>query len=230
MGILNRFGDIMAANLNALLDKLEDPGKMVDQYLREARENLADVKSETAGVMAEEKAAKRHRDELLSEVEKYMTIATKAVEAGNDDDARLALEKKGKITVELEKAETVYKTAASNAEKMRQLYNKLVSDIQMLESRKANIKGMAAVAKTQETVNKMTGASAAGSDVGEAMDRMEQRTQERLDKALAEEELSHSAEDKDAEARLAKYMTGGSQSVDDELAALKASLAGSQGE
>lgn len=230
MGILSRFGDIMSSNINALLDKREDPGKMVDQYLRDAREDLAKVKAETAGVMAEEKAAKRRRDELLDDVDKYMTIATRAVEAGNDEDARLALEKKGKLSAELEKAELVYKTAAANSQKMREMYNKLVSDIEMLENRKANIKGMAAVAKTQETVNKMTGAAASSRGVGEAMDRMEQRVQARLDTAQAAEELGRMEADSDTEARLAKYMSGGSASVDDELAKLKASLAGGQGE
>ena len=100
----------------------------------------------------------------------------------------------------------------------------------MLENRKANIKGMAAVAKTQETVNKMTGAAASSRGVGEAMDRMEQRVQARLDTAQAAEELGRMEADSDTEARLAKYMSGGSASVDDELAKLKASLAGGQGE
>ena len=44
MGILSRFGDIVQANVNAVLDKMEDPSKMIDQYLRELNENLAEVK------------------------------------------------------------------------------------------------------------------------------------------------------------------------------------------
>ena len=50
MGILNRFKDIMSANINALLDKCEDPAKMIDQYLRQLKEDLAEVKQETAAV------------------------------------------------------------------------------------------------------------------------------------------------------------------------------------
>ena len=53
MGILARFKDIMSANINALLDKCEDPAKMIDEYMRQLTEELADVKKETAGVMAE---------------------------------------------------------------------------------------------------------------------------------------------------------------------------------
>ena len=48
MGILKRFKDIMSSNINALLDKAEDPEKMIDQYLRDLQEDLRKVKSETA--------------------------------------------------------------------------------------------------------------------------------------------------------------------------------------
>ena len=50
MGILKRFKDIMSANINAMLDKAEDPEKMIDQYLRDLQEDLRNVKSETANV------------------------------------------------------------------------------------------------------------------------------------------------------------------------------------
>ena len=58
-GILNRFKDIMSSNINALLDKVEDPNKMIDQYLRNLESDLGKVKAETAAVMAEETRAKR---------------------------------------------------------------------------------------------------------------------------------------------------------------------------
>ena len=48
MGILEHFTDIISANVNALLDKVEDPAKMIDQYLRQMTEDLAEVKRETA--------------------------------------------------------------------------------------------------------------------------------------------------------------------------------------
>ena len=53
MGILTRFKDIMSANVNALLDKAEDPAKMIDQTLLNLRKDLAEVKKETAAVMAD---------------------------------------------------------------------------------------------------------------------------------------------------------------------------------
>ena len=71
MGILSRFRDIIAADINALLDKAEDPAKMIDQYLIKAKEDLAQVKQETAAVMAEEARAKRVLDDAAAGVSKY---------------------------------------------------------------------------------------------------------------------------------------------------------------
>ena len=78
MSILNRFKDIMSANINALLDKCEDPAKMIDQYLRQLKEDLAEVKQETAAVMAEEKRTKRLVDDNAAEIAKYTDLAKKA--------------------------------------------------------------------------------------------------------------------------------------------------------
>ena len=64
MGILQRFKDIMASNINALLDKAEDPEKMIDQTLRNLTKDLAEVKKETAAVMADEQRCKRELDEV----------------------------------------------------------------------------------------------------------------------------------------------------------------------
>ena len=79
MGILTRFKDIMAANINALLDKAEDPEKMIDQYLRNLESDLGKVKAETASIMAEEARAKRELDECNEEISKYQSYAEKAL-------------------------------------------------------------------------------------------------------------------------------------------------------
>ena len=88
MGILERFTDIIKANINDLLDRAEDPAKMIDQYLRDLTENLAEVKKETAGVMAQESRARRMVEDNRVETEKYDGLARKALQAGNEGDAR----------------------------------------------------------------------------------------------------------------------------------------------
>ena len=70
MGVLSRFKDIMASNINALLDKAEDPEKMIDQTMRNLTRDLGKVKEETAAVMADEQRAKRQLDEVNAEIAK----------------------------------------------------------------------------------------------------------------------------------------------------------------
>ena len=98
MGILKRFGDIMSANINALLDKAEDPEKMIDQYLRDLNSDLGKVKAETAAIMADEQRAKRELDECTAEVNKMQAYAEKALIAGNEEDARTFLTKKTELS------------------------------------------------------------------------------------------------------------------------------------
>ena len=80
MGVLTRFVEIINANINALLEKAEDPAKMVDQYLIDARNDLADVKKQTAEVMAEEARTKRLVDVNAADVAKYTDLAKKALD------------------------------------------------------------------------------------------------------------------------------------------------------
>ena len=72
MGIITRFKDIMAANFNALLEKVEDPEKMIDQYLRNLEEDLGEVKKETASVMADEKSVQLRSPKWVSMPERLL--------------------------------------------------------------------------------------------------------------------------------------------------------------
>lgn len=223
MGIIARFKDIMASNINALLDKAEDPEKMIDQLMRNLADDLAKVKDETAGIMAEEKRAERAWKECKNEIDELMSYATKAIQAGNDDDARKFLAEKatqeGKLTGLLE----AYNLAHQNAENMRSMHDKLVNDINELNARKEMIKGKMAVAKTQERINKMMGSSAAGAnDSIAAFERMEAKADKMLDKAEAMAELNKGSEAK-IENLKEKYSKNDA-GIEAELAALKASL------
>ena len=161
MGIIGRFKDIMSANINALLDKAEDPEKMIDQCLRDLESDLGKVKAETAAVMAEEQRAKRELDECNAEINKYQQYAEKAVVAGNDEDAKKFLAKKNQLVEQQTALQQAYDMGAANAAKMRQMHDKLVKDINDLNARKDSIKAKIAVAKTQEKINKI-GSSVTG--------------------------------------------------------------------
>lgn len=223
MGIISRFKDIMAANINALLNKCEDPEKMIDQLMRNLTSDLAKVKEETAGVMTEEKRAKREVDACQKEIDSLIGYATKAVNAGNDEDARKFLAEKVAKEAKLTGLKQAYDVAQQNAENMRAMHDKLVNDINELNGRREMIKGKMAVAKTQERINKMTGSAASSAnDSIAAFDRMEAKANKALDKANAMAELNKGAVDS-IENLKDKYGVADAD-VDTELAALKASL------
>ena len=223
MGILTRFKDIMASNVNALLDKCEDPEKMIDQYLRNLEDDYAEVKAETASVMAEAKSAQRKVDECNEEIKKMSDYAVKAVNAGNDDDARKFLAKKAELTERLAVLQKNLDIASANAAKMKELHSKLENDIASMKTKRDTLKAQVKVAEAQQKINKL-GASAdkAGSTMA-AFARMEDKIDRMTDEANAMAELESGKDDVDTLA--AKYDDNTtSSSVDDELAALKASL------
>ena len=223
MSILKRFRDIMASNINAALDKLEDPSKMIDQLLRDLNDDLGQVKAETAGIMAEEARAKRALDEAVAEVNKLQAYAEKAVIAGNDADARLFLNKKTQAAENVASMQKIYDSASGNAAKMRQMHDKLVEQISDLNSRRDSIKAKVAVANAQSRINKMTESVNDSAASISAFDRMEQKADRMLDEANAMAELNSDKAGDVLEDAMNRYENT-APAVDDELAALKAKL------
>lgn len=225
MGIMTRFKDIMAANFNALLDRAEDPEKMIDQYLRNLEQDFAKVKAETASIMAEEKSAKRKLDECDEEIARMTEYAKKAVAAGNDAEAKQFLTRKAELTEKRAVLDQNYTLACDNSAKMRQMHDKLANDIASLKSKRDMLKAKVKVAETQKKINQMgSGLADAGNNMA-AFDRMEDKVNKMLDEANAMGELNASAEGNSIEELAKKYdAQEGSSAVDDELAALKAQM------
>ncbi|MDR2296621.1 MAG: PspA/IM30 family protein [Clostridiales Family XIII bacterium] len=223
MGILERFGTVMKANINALLDKVEDPAKMIDQYLIDMKESLAAVKKETVNIMALEKKAEADFNANKAEIEKFKELAEKAVKAGSDEDARVFIKKYKDLEAKAAALESNLRVAADNAAKMKEMHNKLVSDIGELESRKARIKSTVSIAKAVEKVNKIGDPLSKASEIGGKFGDMESKADERLNRAQAASELN--GEIGDAAEKLAKsYDAATDSDVDAELARLKAGL------
>ena len=226
-GILSRFKDIMSSNINALLDKVEDPMKMIDQYLRNLESDLGKVKAETAAVMAEETKSKRELDECTDSINKMQTYAEKALLSGNEADARTFLSKKGELNNKLTSLQQTYDTAKENSTKMREMHDKLIKDISQLNARRDELKAKMAVANTQEKLNKI------GSSVNGAIgnmskfDEMEAKINKKLDTANAMAELNNSQKEENIEDLIAKYdneTKNTSSEIDDELSELKSKL------
>lgn len=226
-GILSRFKDIMSSNINALLDKVEDPMKMIDQYLRNLESDLGKVKAETAAVMAEETKSKRELDECIDSINKMQTYAEKALLSGNEADARTFLSKKGELNNKLISIQQTYDIAKENSTKMREMHDKLIKDISQLNTRRDELKAKMAVVNTQEKLNKI------GSSVNGAIgnmskfDEMEAKINKKLDTANAMAELNNSQKEENIDDLIAKYdneTKNTSSEIDDELSELKSKL------
>ena len=94
MGIFTRFRDIISSNINAMLDKAEDPEKLIKLMIREMEDTLIEIKASCAGVMANRKKVERQLNEIRSRERDWKEKAEIAVNKGRDDLAREALVEK----------------------------------------------------------------------------------------------------------------------------------------
>ena len=221
-GILERFKTIMSSNINALLEKMEDPEKMIDQYLRDMEKDLGSVKAETVAVMAQESAAKRKVAECEDEIKKMESYAKKALQAGNEADARMFLEKKESIKIKLDSLEKEKMIAVENSLKMREMHDKLTSDIQKLNAKRNEIKAKIKMAKSAEKINSMTSSTGISGKM-DSFNSIEEKVDRMLDEANASIELNSPKKD-EVDDLMKKYDSGESESssaVDEELERLK---------
>ena len=104
MGIFTRFKDIIASNMNAMLDNAEDPEKLIKLMIREMEDTLIEIKSSCASTIAEQKKVERLFDGMVEKENFWVKKAKLAVEKGKDNLARQALQQK---RIYAQKAETV---------------------------------------------------------------------------------------------------------------------------
>ena len=105
MGIFTRFRDIISSNINAMLDKAEDPEKLIKLMIREMEDTLVEIKTACAGVMASGKKIQRQLDSHKSRSRYWGEKAELAVTKGRDDLAREALIEKRKFNHRIESLE-----------------------------------------------------------------------------------------------------------------------------
>jgi len=102
MGIFTRFRDIISSNINSMLDKAEDPEKLIRLMIREMEDTLVEIKTACAGVMAGGKKIKRQLEGLGARTRYWEEKAELAVNKGRDDLAREALVEKRKFNRRIE--------------------------------------------------------------------------------------------------------------------------------
>jgi len=131
MGIFTRFRDIVSSNINAMLDRAEDPEKLIRMMIREMEDTLVELKSACAGVMAETKKIQRQCDEARARSRFWADKAELAVSKGRDDLAREALVEKRRYQQREEAVDRELRDHESLADQyqadIRQLDDKLKS-------------------------------------------------------------------------------------------------------
>ena len=131
MGIFTRFRDIISSNINSMLDRAEDPEKLIKLMIREMEDTLVELKSSCAGAMAQAKKIRREIDEAVNRRDYWGDRAALAVRKGRDDLAREALAEKqayGQKAQVLEKEATeVDELVGEYRRDILQLENKLAS-------------------------------------------------------------------------------------------------------
>ena len=128
MGIFSRIGEIVNANISAMLEKAEDPVKMVKMMIHEMEDTLMEIKSSAAEVIAEEKRINRNVRQFDERSTSWQEKAELAVSRGRDDLAREALEQK----LAYIRKGTALK---GRQEEIRQLVNHYRADILRLEEK-----------------------------------------------------------------------------------------------
>ncbi|WP_339275571.1 PspA/IM30 family protein [Paenibacillus sp. FSL W8-0426] len=201
MGVWTRFRDVMKANVNHLLERADDPEKVVDACMRSMNSDLGQVKAETAGVLAEESRAKRAVDECAAEIRKLQRYAEKSVQDGDEDRARGFLEKKAKLAGKMGELQAAHERASAKAKMMKHMQDKLVSDLNRLESRHAELKGKMADARAQQQANER---NAALRSADAAFKAMEEKANQALNEATALAELRAEAQGDDLDELIAQ--------------------------
>ena len=218
--VFSRFADIISSNINSMLDKAENPAKMVKLIIAEMEDTLVEIKAACAQAMADQTKSARRLDEAGDKCALWMDRAEKAAQKGRDDLAREALAEK-------RLAENALTTVKTQAEELNAVVIKYRTEIEQLESKLAQAREKEHLMNHRENrAQKSIKASTQMKhyDLTEAQLKLE-RLDNRLDKLEAEAELEYGARrpssaDEDKEKAFREL----DDSLDQELAALKAKL------
>jgi phage shock protein A len=220
MGIFKRLRDLTMASINDLLDKSEDPVKMLNQFLRDMEEDILEAETAVAKQIAIEKKFKQQTDEAEDMVNRRGEQAMKALEQGNEELARKALQDKKEHQTRYDEMKRQYDIAKTNADQLRTQLNEMKDEFGKMKNKKDLLVARAESAKAQKQINQTM--SGFGQDnAAKGFDRMTEKVLQMEAEAEASKDIRSSNRTLDDE--LAQLDKGGG--VEDELAVLKAQLA-----
>lgn len=219
MGIFERINNILRANLNDILDRAEDPEKMLDQILRDMEVAIRDAKGQVADMIAQEKMIKRDMERSQELADEWGSKAELAVKNGRDELALEALKRKKDYQAHADVYRQQWEAQQAGVEKLKDEMEQLESKYDEAKRKKtvliARRKRAAAQAQVVQTAERLDSI-----DYGAELDRMERRILEEEARAEATTEMAEeSVEDQFAALEA-------DDELQQELAALKAQVLG----
>jgi phage shock protein A len=216
MGVFSRFTDIINSNINSLLDKAEDPEKMVRLIIQEMEDTLVEVRSSSAKTLADKKELSRQIGRYQKDAEQWQEKAELALSKGREDLARAALVEKKKCS---ESAEAMEDELTHVDEHIAKLQDEITQLQDKLADAKARQKAIIMREKTVSSRLKVKRNIDSGKveDALSRFDRYERKIDDLEAQVEAQDLGSKSLADEIAELE-------GDEKIDDELAQLKAKL------
>jgi phage shock protein A len=232
-GLSGRMSTVIKAKISKLLDRAEDPGETLEYSYQKQIELLQNVKKGIADVVTSKKRLQLQTQKLQDQVVKLDTQARQALAAGNEELARTALERKNVAQTELQSLDSQVAQLEQQQEQMADSEKKLRAKIEQFRSKKEVIKAQYSAAEAQVRISEAaTGVGEEMADVGLAMQRALDKTENMKARADAVQELEAAGTFEDLTAlgsgeddidRQLKSLSSQSE-VDDELAKMKAEL------
>lgn len=231
MGLISRMTTLIKVKLSRLLDRAEDPRETLDYAYERQLQLLQEVRRGIVDVTTSKRRLELQRAKLQESLEKLTQQARQAVAAGREDLARLALERKAVAQQQITTLDQQIASLEQEQAKLEQAETRLRTKVETFRTRKEVIKAQYSAAEAQVRINEaVTGISEEMADVGLALERAEQKTEQLQARAGAIDELLASGvlEDLTAgpqdtiERELARVTV--SESVEAELAALRREL------
>jgi phage shock protein A len=227
MGIFDRMGKVISSNVNALLDKAEDPSKSVDLLVDEMKDQIRAAKKELVDGVAAEKVLRKKVDDLDVEVEKWDKRAELAMRADDEKLAREALVQKKRVVGERDRAEALRAEQRAAVLSMKAELERMEAKQQEFEVRRGTIATQLRQARAGGGAEGL-GAKPGGGAFDE-LRRMEAKIDHHAEEVAAHREVEDALgtrDDVDLEAKFRRLegKDGNAKAnpeLDDEIAALK---------
>ena len=214
MGFLDRMSTVVQAKMNKIMDKIEDPRETLDVSYEKQLQLLQNVKRGVAEVTTSKKRLELQKAKLQMSLDKLDGQAKEALQAGREDLARKALENKASLQAQSATLDQQIADLNDQQQKLMDAESRLATKVESFRTKKETIKAQYSAADAQVKITEsVTGISEEMADVGMAVQRAEEKTENMKARSAALDELLESG-------TLTDY--SGSDDLDRELAKVKA--------